>query len=128
MLLSFSVLYVTYILISTLCVYLKNHILTDQVEAIVSSNNCMATALIGCEKKYKTLRFPGNCQIAATPLSNWSNLPGTMSCAGKKQVGMFYGLGMRFLNSDLFVAVPPTGGEQPYKLDFFTHLSDGRAR
>ena len=40
---------------------------------------------------------------------------------------MFYWLGMMFLNSDLFVATRPSEGEQPYKLDFFTHLSDGRA-
>ena len=32
-----------------------------------------------------------------------------------------------FLNSDLFAATRPSEGEQPYKLDFFTHLSDGRA-
>ena len=68
-------------------------------------------------------------KLLRTLLSNWSDLLGMMGSAVwvKSKWGMFYGFGMMFLNSDLFVAVPPTGGEQPYKLDFFTHLSDGRA-
>ena len=68
-------------------------------------------------------------KLLRTLLPNWSNLLGMMGSAVwvKSKWGMFYGFGMMFLNSDLFVAPPPTGDEQPYKLDFFTHSSDGRA-
>ena len=45
-------------------------------------------------------------KLLRTLLPNWSDLPGMMGSAVwvKSKWGMFYGFGMMFLNSDLFVA------------------------
>ena len=125
-----------------LCVRtLKNHMLTEEPHYSwppqfwhLSSKDCMSAALIGCEKKRNTQMLSssnrremclGSCSelFYPTGATFWE----WWAVWVKSKWGMFYGFEMMFLNSDLFVARPPTGDEQPYKLDFFTHSSDGRA-
>ena len=58
---------------------------------------------------------------------NRSNLLGMMASTGKKQVGDVLRVGNEVFKFGPFCRSLPQGGEHPYKLDFFTHLRDGRA-